>query len=329
MRPTFFTNSLQGFIRSTSYPSTSSIRNKACFLEIASFKMNSRRISLSTWNRSSVFTASLNTLWIQNRRNFSTLEDIHKNKKKQNLTVAVLGPPNAGKSTLFNRLMCKEANKTYRLASEKKLHKKKRSRGRIGHQNPSDREGGAIVSSTPGTTRDRRECIGRIGGTYFTLVDTAGVDSERIDLLTSGRSKKDPVEVDMMLQTLEAAKNADLIFLMFDAKVGITTDLEETCRWLRKVGGHAWHQDDQDNANAPEGLDPLKKRVVILGNKLEGDAWANYYDIDSTVMDHLAEIERQGFGEVVPISAEHGEGFADIAAIIEDMTDLKLQTPQL
>lgn len=321
MRPIFFANSVKGFMRST-LPS-SSFRNKACFLGIASFKTTSRRISLSTWNRNSVFTASFNTLWMQNMRNFSTIEDIQKNKKKQNLTVAVLGPPNAGKSTLFNRLMCKEANKTYRLASEKKLHKKKRSRGRIGHKNLSDREGGAIVSSTPGTTRDRRECIGRIGGTYFTLVDTAGVDSERIDLLTSGRSKKDPVEVDMMLQTLEAAKNADLIFLMFDAKVGITTDLEETCRWLRKVGGHTWHQDDQDNANAPEGLDPLKKRVVILGNKLEGDAWANYYDVDSTVMDHLAEIERLGFGEVVPISAEHGEGFADIAAIIEDMTDFK------
>ena len=35
---------------------------------------------------------------------------------------------------------------------------------------------------------------------YFTLVDTAGGDSEGIDLLTSGKRKKDPMEVEMMKQ---------------------------------------------------------------------------------------------------------------------------------
>jgi Predicted GTPases len=222
----------------------------------------------------------------------STTTPIHQNnhplspsmmeRQRQHLiTVAILGPPNAGKSTLFNRLMCKESNKAYKLASEKNTWKR-RSRGRIGHNHPSTLQGGAIVSSTPGTTRDRRECIGRIGGTYFTLVDTAGVDGERIDLLSKGKSKKDQMEIDMMKQTLEAAKNADLVFLMFDAKVGVTTDLEETCHWLRKVGAH--RLDDDNGSDGDDGAmdsnnikgQEWKRRVVILGNKLEGDAWSNF-----------------------------------------------------
>ena len=44
------------------------------------------------------------------------------------LIVSILGPPNAGKSTLFNRLMCKESNRTYRLASDKNRRRPQRSK---------------------------------------------------------------------------------------------------------------------------------------------------------------------------------------------------------
>ena len=40
-------------------------------------------------------------------------------------------------------------------------------------------------------------------------------------------------------------------------------------------------------------------------------------------MSHLEEASRVGFGEVIPISAEHGEGLADLAAIIEELSETK------
>ncbi|WP_253300057.1 ribosome biogenesis GTPase Der [Wolbachia endosymbiont of Chironomus riparius] len=57
------------------------------------------------------------------------------------LEIAIVGLPNAGKSTLFNRLVGRKA---------------------------------AVVSNIPGITRDRREGIGRISDLEFKLVDTGG-----------------------------------------------------------------------------------------------------------------------------------------------------------
>ena len=58
-------------------------------------------------------------------------------------TVAIIGRPNVGKSTLFNRLVGKRL---------------------------------ALVDDTPGVTRDRREGEGRIADLEFRLIDTAGLE---------------------------------------------------------------------------------------------------------------------------------------------------------
>src|SRR5271165_1039482 len=57
--------------------------------------------------------------------------------------VAIIGRPNVGKSTLFNRLVGKKL---------------------------------ALVDNLPGVTRDRREGEGRIADLAFTIVDTAGLE---------------------------------------------------------------------------------------------------------------------------------------------------------
>ncbi|CAB9515202.1 GTPase Der [Seminavis robusta] len=241
------------------------------------------------------------------------------------LVVSILGPPNAGKSTLFNRFLCKELNRAYRLTSEKNRRRKVNSQGRLGSSRGNNRRqrGGAIVTDIPGTTRDRRECYGRLGGTVFRLVDTAGVDGERIGHLFKKRHKQEEKSLDrhMIEQTLEAAKAADLVLLMFDARVGVTSDLAETARWLRKV-----KHNDNNSTKEPQQRQWNKENqhVMVLANKLEGDRWQ--HDENSPVLDHLSEAMRVGFGEAVPISAEHGEGMADIATLIEELSQKKRKT---
>lgn len=126
-------------------------------------------------------------------------------------------------------------------------------------------------------------------------MDTAGVDGARID-------SSDKLDQDMLEQTLEAARNSDLVLLMMDARVGVTTDLMETARWLRKV---------------------KQGEVVVVANKLEGDGWS--YE-GSPVLENIEEASRVGFGEPLLISAEHGEGMADIAVIIEELSQKKRES---
>ena len=89
-------------------------------------------------------------------------------------TVAILGRPNVGKSTLFNRLVGKRL---------------------------------ALVDDTPGVTRDRREGEGRIGDLRFAVFDTAGLDDAGGDALEarmSAQSERALDEADVALLLIDA-----------------------------------------------------------------------------------------------------------------------------
>jgi len=105
---------------------------------------------------------------------------------REGLTLAIVGRPNVGKSSLFNRLVERER---------------------------------AIVTATPGTTRDLVSETVAIGGIPIQLVDTAGI-----------RQAADEAESIGIRKSMEALADADLVLVVFDASQPMTAEDNELLR---------------------------------------------------------------------------------------------------
>ena len=151
--------------------------------------------------------------------------------------LALVGRPNVGKSTLFNRLT---------------------------------RERKAIVHDLPGVTRDRNYGTAEWDGRKFLVIDTGGFEPEAETAL-----KKQVQE-----QTRLAIEEADAIVFLFDGKAGLHPIDREAADLLRKV----------------------PKPVFFAANKIDSQARAN----------GLYEFYALGVDEILPVSAEHGLGVAEI-----------------
>lgn len=99
---------------------------------------------------------------------------------REGVRVAIAGRPNAGKSTLLNALLGRDR---------------------------------AIVSPTPGTTRDVLEAETEIAGLAFTFVDTAGL-----------RATHDPIEAEGVRRAEHVVRTADLVLYVHDAALGLDAD---------------------------------------------------------------------------------------------------------
>ena len=160
--------------------------------------------------------------------------------------IAIIGRPNVGKSTLFNRLVGKRL---------------------------------ALVDDTPGVTRDRRAGDAKLGDLRFTILDTAGL--EEADART--------LEGRMRAQTEEAIAAADAVLFVIDARAGLTPSDSHFANMLRRT-------------STP---------VVLIANKAEGRSGEG----------GLYEAFSLGFGDPIAMSAEHGEGLADLYRVLLPIVD--------
>ncbi len=164
--------------------------------------------------------------------------------------VALVGRPNVGKSTLFNRL--------------------------IGERR-------AVISDIAGTTRDRLQGDTDWNGVIFTVVDTGGIE---IHNPKAGQSTEPLAEDSVQFipqiraQALVAIQDADVIVLVTDTQQGVTAADEEVAEILQK-------------SNKP---------IVIAANK------ADHHKAFDEAMDFYT----LGLGEVIPLSALHGDGTGDL-----------------
>ena len=164
---------------------------------------------------------------------------------REGATVAIVGRPNVGKSSLFNALVGGER---------------------------------AIVSETPGTTRDLVTERVDVCGLCVTLVDTAGT-----------RESIEPVEREGVRRAAKARETADLVLLVLDASAGSTSEdgvlLLETEASRRVV---VWNKSDlvqNENARADlvgvrasatlgAGLDNVRRAIAqaLLEREPESEA---------------------------------------------------------
>ena len=132
---------------------------------------------------------------------------------RDGVNVAIVGKPNVGKSSLLNYIL---------------------------------KEGRAIVSDIPGTTRDVIREEVSIDGVLFKLFDTAGI-----------RTTDDSVEIEGVIRSKEAVKNADLVIFINDSTDGFSEDVYKEILELKE-----------------------QERVITVLNKIDlGDKQEREYDV--------------------------------------------------
>jgi tRNA modification GTPase len=199
---------------------------------------------------------------------------------RNGVAVAIVGRPNAGKSTLLNTLL---------------------------------NEDRAIVSEIAGTTRDTIEEVLNIDGVIFRLIDTAGIREHTADIIEEigvGRSREKMEQADIIVYLFDVADapsvvgavRAELVergkpFLLVGNKVDVLGE---------EVARRAFPQDLLISAREVRSVDVLRQRLldlVLEGRAATGDGTivtnARHYHALQQVAASLAAV-RRGLDELLP-----------------------------
>ncbi len=194
--------------------------------------------------------------------------------------VAIVGRPNVGKSTLFNRLV------------ERRM---------------------AIVDDIPGTTRDRLMTEVEWTGTVFDIIDTGGLDPTQV-----GPGKgQEPLSIgsyqfieQIRTQAEVAIKEADAILFVVDGKSGVTPADREITNSLRKS------QSTQEGKLFPPILLVVNK---CESDQIRQNA-VQFYELGFKSMHIVSAIHGSGTGdmldELVQLLPEGGEEEEDTSVKI-------------
>ena len=201
--------------------------------------------------------------------------------------LVLVGQPNVGKSTLFNRLVGRSA---------------------------------AIVNAAPGTTRDCRTESAQLFDVRFTLVDTGGVDPmerpvgaverDALQRAEAGVDSGDGGGTNIAFQGMSSAlsrlitrqselalEGADAVLMLIDGREGVNRVDTEMSRWVRRR------------------VDPATP-IYLGANKCEG------VEEDS---ERWRDIESQcyglGLGAPLALSSAHGEGLQDLFHLLAPSID--------
>jgi tRNA modification GTPase len=174
---------------------------------------------------------------------------------REGFRLAIVGRPNAGKSSLFNQLVERER---------------------------------AIVTATPGTTRDLVTETVAIQGIPVELIDTAGL-----------RDAHDEAERMGIAKSYEAMADADVVLLVIDAAVGVS---DEDLAVLQRESGSAvivaWNKSDLVTAGA-DYVPPISHKAArVMGHP----------DVSGGI--------EENWSAVVRTSAVTGEGISGLRAAI-------------
>jgi GTP-binding protein len=168
--------------------------------------------------------------------------------------LAIMGRPNVGKSSLLNALLGDER---------------------------------ALVSSTPGTTRDPVDTELLFDGVPIVLVDTAGIRRKS--------SSRDRLERYSLLRGISAMERADVVLLVLDAAAGVVAQDQHVAGYALEAGKGLVVV-----VNKIDLVEPARQKAVYWQKALTGDfKFAPFAPVVA-----VSAVTRQGIGTILPTALE-------------------------